>query len=63
MNLNNLFRSVSSIGAERTAENYANRKVNQFKSGLITSIIIYGVAAVIIIGVVLYVGFMILKNI
>jgi hypothetical protein len=62
MNLNSLFRSVSNIGAERTAENYANQKISQFKTSVLISIIGYGLAALIILGVVLYVGFMVVKN-
>jgi hypothetical protein len=62
MNINNLFRQASRIGVNQTAENYANQKISQFKTGVLISIIGYGLAALIILAVVLYVGFMVVKN-
>ncbi|MCI0450097.1 MAG: hypothetical protein L0Y79_10015 [Chlorobi bacterium] len=62
MNILNLFRRTSNLDFNRTAENYANQKISQFKTGVFISVLFYGLAAMIIIGVILFVGFMVLKN-
>lgn len=62
MNFNRIMNDVTGVNTSTTPENYISRKINQFKSGMITSIIITAVSAVIILSVFLYIGFMVLKN-
>jgi hypothetical protein len=62
MNFNRIISEVSGANTNTTPENYLSRKVSQFKSGMITSIIITVVSVIIILSVFLYIGFMAMKN-
>ena len=62
MNLNRIINEVPGLNSSVTPENYIRRKINMFKSGMITSIIITVISVIIILSVFLYIGFMVIKN-
>lgn len=63
MDLHNIIRKTTGVNTRTTPEKFLSGKINRLKEGAITTIIAFLLAAVIIIAVVLYVGYMILKNI
>jgi hypothetical protein len=56
------FDRIANEVSRTTPENYIRRKISQFKSGMITSVIITAVSVIIILSVFLYIGFMVMKN-
>ena len=62
MNLDRIINEVPGLNPGVTPENYIRRKISMLKSGMITSVIISVISAIIILSVFLYIGFMVLKN-
>ena len=62
MNFNNLMNEVTSVNTNTSPENFIRRKINRFKSGMVTTIIMISLTVLIIGSVVLYIGYLVIKN-
>ncbi|RPI16191.1 MAG: hypothetical protein EHM58_12390 [Ignavibacteriae bacterium] len=62
MNFNRIINEAESANPQTAPENYIRRKINQFKSGMITTVIMISLTVLIIASVALYIGFLVVKN-